>query len=60
GRGFDPARDRTTDDRQTHFGLATMRERAESVGGTLAVVSAPNEGTRVVVRLPAASRSPVA
>jgi nitrate/nitrite-specific signal transduction histidine kinase len=60
GRGFDPARDRTTDDRQPHFGLATMRERAESVGGTLAVVSAPNEGTRVVVRLPAASRSPVA
>ena len=54
GRGFDPgapARDGL--DRQPHFGLATMRERAESVGGTLEVRSAPAaSGTRVVVHLP--------
>jgi signal transduction histidine kinase len=52
GRGFDPGRDRTSGDRVPHFGLATMRERAESVGGTLEVVSAHEEGTRVTVRLP--------
>lgn len=35
------------------FGLSTMRERAESVGGTLDIASSPNQGTRVTVRLPA-------
>ncbi len=35
------------------FGLSTMRERAESVGGTLDITSSPNQGTRVTVRLPA-------
>ena len=52
GAGFDPdALGRTSLPR---FGLATMRERAEAVGGTLAVSSAPRGGTTVVVRLPAA------
>lgn len=37
---------------QRHFGLLTMRERAESVGGTLTIASAPGQGTRVVARLP--------
>jgi nitrate/nitrite-specific signal transduction histidine kinase len=36
-----------------HFGLATMRERVESVGGQLEVRSAPGEGTRIAVRIPA-------
>jgi signal transduction histidine kinase len=35
-----------------HRGLQTMRERAESVGGSLRVVSAPGRGTRVIARLP--------
>jgi nitrate/nitrite-specific signal transduction histidine kinase len=52
GRGFAAHRARVSDDRLPHFGLATMRERAESVGGTLEVISGPGEGTRVVVRLP--------
>lgn len=34
------------------FGLGTMRERAEIVGGTLAIDSAPGRGTRVTVCLP--------
>lgn len=37
---------------QRHFGLLTMRERAESVGGALTVDSTPDRGTRVTVRLP--------
>jgi signal transduction histidine kinase len=50
GRGFDPANLGSA--QFPRFGLATMRERAESVGGTLEVVSAPAEGTRVLVRIP--------
>ena len=34
------------------FGLSTMRERAESVGGTVDVVSTPGTGTTVTVRIP--------
>jgi signal transduction histidine kinase len=33
-------------------GLSSMRERAEELGGTLAVESGPNGGTRVLARLP--------
>jgi signal transduction histidine kinase len=34
------------------IGLQTMRERSESVGGSLTIESAPGEGTRVRVRIP--------
>ncbi len=33
-------------------GLMIMRERAEAVGGTLKVVSAPTKGTRIEATLP--------
>jgi nitrate/nitrite-specific signal transduction histidine kinase len=61
GRGFvavplADGRARPSDDRTPHFGLSTMRERAESVGGRLEIVSAASAGTRVVVRLPVAER----
>jgi signal transduction histidine kinase len=36
----------------SHFGLQTMRERAESVGGILSVNSIPGQGTRVELSLP--------
>ena len=35
-----------------HFGLRTMRERIVSVAGTLAIESAPGEGTKVIVHVP--------
>ena len=35
-----------------HFGLQTMKDRAESVGGKLAVWSSPGRGTRVTIQLP--------
>lgn len=35
-----------------HFGLQTMRERAEGVGGKLSIETAPGMGTRVIVYLP--------
>jgi signal transduction histidine kinase len=49
GRGFYPGE---TDEAQQHFGLQIMRERAESVGGSLELESQPGQGTRVVVRMP--------
>jgi signal transduction histidine kinase len=47
GRGFDPGA--ITD--QGGMGLVTMRERTERLGGTLTILSAPGEGTRVKVIL---------
>ncbi len=50
GIGFDPA-DAPRPTRRS-FGLASMRERAELLGGTLQIESAPGSGTRVVVTVP--------
>ena len=50
GAGFDPSRIARGDWPQ--FGLKTMRERAESVGGAFVVVSKPNRGTQIVVQIP--------
>jgi signal transduction histidine kinase len=50
GAGFEPdALGRAVVPR---FGLTTMRERAEAIGGTLSIESTPGSGTRVSVRLP--------
>jgi two-component system nitrate/nitrite sensor histidine kinase NarX len=49
GSGFDP--ERLGEALDHGFGLASMRERVEQIGGTLAVHTAPGEGTRVEVRL---------
>jgi signal transduction histidine kinase len=50
GRGFDPAH--VARGSWPQFGLQTMRERAESVGGAFFVVSKPNKGTQIVVEIP--------
>lgn len=47
GAGFDPALRPAG-----HFGLVGMRERAEHVGGTLDLLTAPGRGTTVTVRTP--------
>jgi signal transduction histidine kinase len=36
------------------FGLRTMQERTESVGGRLEILSGPWQGTRIVIRMPLA------
>ena len=50
GRGFDPETIGRSD--FPRFGLSTMRERAEAVGGVLEIDATPGEGTRVHVRVP--------
>jgi nitrate/nitrite-specific signal transduction histidine kinase len=50
GRGFDPAQ--VAGEGRQYFGLQIMRERAESVGGSLELDSRPGHGTRVVIRVP--------
>jgi signal transduction histidine kinase/ligand-binding sensor domain-containing protein len=51
GRGFDAETQPQVDG---HFGLMTMRERAESAGGSLQVQTKPGSGTTVIVTAPAA------
>ena len=54
GQGFDPAAVRERD----RLGLLGMRERAEALGGTLLVESAPGSGTTVRVEVPFGHTSP--
>ncbi|MEV7648152.1 sensor histidine kinase [Arthrobacter sp. NPDC089319] len=51
GAGFDPSAAGPRED-GTGFGLRSLAERAAALGGTMAVESAPGEGTVVAVRLP--------
>ncbi len=48
GRGFDPMQPRS----HHHLGLATMRERAQSLGGTLTIATGPGQGTRITATIP--------
>jgi two-component system sensor histidine kinase DegS len=52
GLGFDlqEAEDRSREG--GHFGLISMWERAELLGGRFEVISAPGQGTRIVVAVP--------
>jgi PAS domain S-box-containing protein len=47
GKGFD-----TSGTFPGHLGLHTMRERAERLGGTFALTSAPGQGSRIDVSVP--------
>ena len=56
GSGFDPAARFT--EAIPHLGMASMRERAEAIGGQLRVESTPGGGTRVIVEAPRVPRPP--
>ncbi|HJR75585.1 MAG TPA: response regulator [Nitrospiraceae bacterium] len=49
GRGFDPA----TIGGSNHFGLYSIRERMEAMGGHLDIISIPDQGTSAMLTLPA-------
>lgn len=54
GIGFDPSASRPD-----HYGLATMRERVEGIGGEWQLVSTPGKGTHIRARLPLLKPEPV-
>ncbi len=57
GLGFDPARPHVSPG--PRFGLQTMRERAEAIGGRFTIESREGAGTRVVVQLPLGGGEPL-
>jgi PAS domain S-box-containing protein len=57
GVGFNPVDLRQRVAHGASFGVLGMQERLELAGGELVIESAPNCGTLVVARIPAASRS---
>jgi len=50
GRGFDPSQ--PSHDGRPHFGLVTMRERAQAVDGELEIATVPDRGTKIRLRVP--------
>jgi signal transduction histidine kinase len=44
--------------RAGHFGLLTMRERIEALGGNFVASSTPGRGTQMIGRVPVTSPSP--
>ena len=54
GAGFDPDRSRAAGG--DHYGMTTMRERAQRIGGALTIESAPQSGTVVETIVPKSSR----
>jgi signal transduction histidine kinase len=54
GRGLPPGVTPDTVERPGHMGITGMRERIGTLGGTVALESAPGEGVRLRVRVPLA------
>lgn len=54
GRGFDPAHVFDCHAARHPFGLLSIRERAELLGGTAQINSCPGRGTQVIVHIPLA------
>ncbi|MEU6393962.1 sensor histidine kinase [Streptomyces sp. NPDC046939] len=52
GCGFDPVRLPAPDPETGGFGLAAMRARAQALGGTLTIETAPGHGTALAAQLP--------
>jgi signal transduction histidine kinase len=50
GRGFQPAS--VPGPESGHFGLVSLRERIQRLGGTLQIASAPSKGTRIEATIP--------
>lgn len=54
GPGFDMAAVRSTYDKRGSLGLLNMSERAQQLGGSVEIDSAPGAGTRVTLSVPIA------
>lgn len=47
GIGFDP-----DEKKHTSYGLVSIRERVNEIGGSMHIISAPGKGTRIEIRVP--------
>jgi signal transduction histidine kinase/ligand-binding sensor domain-containing protein len=56
GTGFDPRR--TAEGTTDHYGIITMRERAQQAGGQVTINSEPGHGTVVEAQIPTAHAAP--
>jgi len=55
GAGFDPVKEKRAEEAasaDSHFGLFSIRERLELLGGTMEIESQPGNGTRVILSVP--------
>jgi signal transduction histidine kinase len=55
GAGFDPADVRSREGMDGGFGLFSLRERLDALGGAVEIESSPGGGTHIVLRAPAES-----
>jgi signal transduction histidine kinase len=53
GVGFDPT---SNNDKHIHFGLDSMKERTQEMGGIFEIISASGQGTEVIVRIPSPTK----
>ena len=56
GQGFDP--EQAAEESSDHYGITTMRERAEQVGGRVTITSQPGRGTVVEAVVPVSEAEP--
>lgn len=56
GAGFDPSQRLGELASESKFGLLSVRERVESLGGELRIESSPGKGTRVILSVPCRMR----
>jgi PAS domain S-box-containing protein len=52
GKGFDPSELATSRDDRKRFGIFSVRERMQAIGGTFTIESSPQTGTKVTLRFP--------
>jgi signal transduction histidine kinase len=52
GQGFDPGAARENSNREAHFGLLNMQERAQLIDADLEITSTPGQGGRIALSIP--------
>ena len=59
GRGFDFKEVSNSGDRRSGFGLKSMRERVEIIGGSFSLHSLPGTGTRIRITFPVSENNSI-
>lgn len=56
GKGFDPDKLKKLQANEVSFGLFSIQERLEHIGGLVDIETAPGRGTQIIMRVPAAKQ----